>query len=137
MSITSTINSITTRDFHHKFIDEMFDKHKWFQATYNTDKGRTGKQNSSLHVYLEMLANALNDSGQPLIIVINGVQTEVDWSMERCKDFMWRPLQLAITKHKSSTRISTKECMSIYEHLNRHTASKLGIGIDWPHKDDQ
>jgi len=135
MTMTSTINSIQTRDFHHKKIDELFEEHKWFQATYNFDKGRTIKQNSSLHVYCKLLSKALNDSGQPLIINITDKEVEIDWTAQLVKDCIWRVIQQAITKKASSTKLTTKETMSIYEHVNRFTASKKGISIDWPYKD--
>ena len=137
MSITSTINSLSTLDYHHKYTSELFADKKWFQVIYNFDKGRTTKQNSSLHVYCKLLADALNESGQPLIINITDKDVEIDWTPQLVKDCIWRVIQQAITKKPSTTKLTTKETMSIYEHVNRFTGSKKGISIDWPHKDNK
>lgn len=137
MTVTSTINSQPTLEYHHKYTAELLAERKWFQVTYNFDKGRTDKQNSSLHVYCKLLADALNESGQPLIINLTDKEVEIDWTMQLVKDCIWRVIQQAITKKPSSTKLTTKETMSVYEHVNRFTASKKGISLDWPHKVDK
>jgi hypothetical protein len=82
-----------------------------------------------------MLASAMNSAGYQFVIIINRKETECDWNMQRVKDFMWRPIQEALKKEKSTAKVSTKDYPEIYETLNRHTASKLGISIDWPSKE--
>lgn len=130
-----TVNSQHTLECAKKHLDSLFEKHKWFQFKVNTEKGRSSLQNSSLHVYCQLLADLLNDSGQWLVIEINQKRSQVPWSMQSVKDYMWRPIQKAVTQKDSSARLSTKECMSVYETLNLHTAERLGISVDWPSKD--
>jgi len=130
-----TVNSDHTKECAKKYLDEIFEKYKWFQLKFNTEKGRSSLQNSSLHVYCQLLADMLNDSGQWLVIEINQKRSQVPWSMQSVKDYMWRPIQKAVTQKDSSARLSTKECMSVYETLNLHTAERLGISVDWPSKD--
>lgn len=127
-----TINSEHTRDSYIKWVIKTFEERKWFQAEHYYDKTRSKQQNSALHVYCGLLATKLNNAGYSFVIIINGKETECDWNMERVKDFMWRPIQEALKKEKSTAKVSTKDYPEIYETLNRHTASKLGISIDWP-----
>ena len=130
-----TINSEHTLKCYIEFITKLWHEKKWIEATYNTDKQRSTPQNSSLHVYCQLLADMLNDSGQWLVIEINQKRSQVPWSMQSVKDYMWRPIQKAVTQKDSSARLSTKECMSVYETLNLHTAERLGISVDWPSKE--
>ena len=129
------INSQQALDKHVNTICDLWHENKWLRLEVDTDKQRSGLQNSALHKYLTLLANALNESGQELIIIINGKQSEVPWTMETVKDLMWRPIQKAITKQKSSTKCSTTDYLVIYETLNRHTAEKLGVFVPWPSKE--
>ena len=129
------INSQQALDQHVNTICDLWHENKWLRLEVDTDKQRSGLQNSALHKYCTLLANALNESGQELIIIINAKQSEVPWSMETVKDLMWRPIQKAITKQKSSTKCSTTDYPVIYETLNRHTAEKLGVFVPWPSKE--
>lgn len=130
-----TINSEHTKKCFHEWVDRMWEEKRFmhFDAP-SFDRTRSGQQNSALHVYCKLLAEALNDAGYPLMITINGKETEIDWNMERVKDLMWRPIQEALKKERSTAKVSTKDYPEIYETLNRHTASRLGISIDWPVK---
>lgn len=127
-----TINSEHTLKSCLKYISEQWHKKKWMQITFNYDKTRSLQQNSALHVYCRLLADAMNAAGYNYTITINGKETECDWDGEMVKRFMWKPIQKAITDKESSTEPSTKEYPQVYETLNRYTASKLGISIDWP-----
>ena len=127
-----TVNSLQTLGFAAKHLESLFEKHKWFQFKVNTEKGRSTLQNSALHVYCQLLADSLNESGQWLVIEKNEKRSEVPWSMNSVKEYMWRRVQKAVTQKDSSTRLSTKECMEVYETLNLHTAERLGVSIDWP-----
>ena len=136
-NIVSTINSQQTLDFHKSYVERLFSEKKWFQVTYNFDKERTGLQNSALHVYCGLLATALNDAGYSFIIEINGKRSEIDWSMNSVKEYLWRPIQKAITSKKSSAKCSTKDYPEIYENLNRLTAERFGVSVEWPSKENK
>ena len=132
-----TVNSESTKDFLKKHIDELFDNHKWFQVQFNTDKERTNRQNSALHVFCGLLAQALNDAGYSYIVTINTKETQIDWSMHSVKDYLWRPIQKAIANQKSSTKCSTKDYPEIYENLNRLTSERFGVSVAWPTRGDK
>lgn len=130
-----TVNSEHSLKCAQEYLATKWQEKKWLEMRLNFDKTRSIPQNSSLHLYCQQLADALNDAGHYFVITINKVETECNWTMERVKDFLWRPIQEAITKEKSTTRITTKETTIIYETLNRHTSSKLGVYVLWPSKE--
>lgn len=135
--IKITVNSNETLQHAQSRIAELWNEKKWLQISFNFDKQRSEKQNSALHVYCKLLANAMNDAGYPLIIKINGKETEVDWCLHSVKNYIWRPVQKAINGKHSSKDGSTKDYPEIYENINRHTASKLGINVPWPTRAEQ
>lgn len=132
MTQTQTVNSDTTKDFAKTLIDKLYAERKWFQFTLNFEKGRSNLQNSALHVYCKLLAEALNDAGYSFIIEICGKRSEIDWSMHSVKEYMWRPIQKIIANKKSSAKCTTKDYPEIYENLNRLTSERFGVSVDWP-----
>lgn len=92
---------------------------------------RTLKQNKSLHKYFELLAEALNDSGQDMKATLKP-EVDISWTKESIKEYMWRPIQEAMFSKESTTKLDTVEISAVYEVLNRHTGEKLGITVPWP-----
>lgn len=98
---------------------------------------RTLSQNSSLHVYFDLLAKELNDAGYTVQIVMKQ-KVDLDWDKEKVKELLWRPAQKAILRKHSTTALGKfSEIDLVYEHLNRHIGEKFGIHIPWPVKPDQ
>lgn len=94
---------------------------------------RTIQQNKALHLYCQMLSDALNDAG---LDMKNTLKPEIDipWSADNVKDHLWKPVQLAVTGKKSTTELDTCNPSDVYEVLNRHIAEKFGINISWPNR---
>lgn len=84
-------------------------------------KRRTGQQRKALHLWLRMLAVALNDSGLDQKIVIEAMKQGVDlpWSDKTAKENLWRPLQVALTGEDSSNDIDTVQPSVICNSLSR------------------
>lgn len=97
---------------------------------------RTSQQNRSLHLYCELLANALNDAGYEMKAVLAVKQVDVPWSPERVKEVLWRPIQIAMTGKHSTTELNRVEPGKIYEVLNRHIAQNFGVSVPFPSEDD-
>lgn len=93
---------------------------------------RTAQQNKSLHLYCELLAEALNDAGLDMKKVFEVKEVDIPWNKDIVKSVLWRPIQEAMTGEESTTKLNTTEVSEIYETLNRHIASHFGISIDWP-----
>lgn len=91
---------------------------------------RTDKQNSALHLYLSQVAKELNDKGITFEMFFNEGY-RVEWTMEICKNELWRPIQKAITGKQSTTKPSTAQYPEIYDYLNRKLAEH-SIHVPWP-----
>ena len=94
-------------------------------------KLRTLAQNKAMHLYFTMLADAFSDSGQDMRKVLKP-SVEIKWTPEAVKEYLWKPVQEAMFQKKSTTELSTDEITKVYEVLNRHSAEKFGIGIQFP-----
>jgi len=128
------INSQQSLDAYIEHLKGQFDKHKYLRVTMKNGKQRSLTQNASMHLYCTHLADALNDGGFDFRTVIkDGIA--VNWTPDLVKDYMWRPIQKAITGHDSTTKPERHQYSKIYEELNRHVSSKLGIFVPWPCKD--
>lgn len=94
------------------------------------EKQRTIQQNKALHLYFQMLADTLNDSGMDMKKVLKP-EIDIPWSKETIKKYLWRPVQKAQLDKESTTELSTKEIDLVFNTLNRHIA-KFGIHQAFP-----
>jgi len=98
---------------------------------------RTGAQNRAIHVFCNKLAKALNEAGLSKLAVLEKFKNGalVEWSMESVKEDIWRQIQLAVINKKSTTSLDTKEVSEIYENVNRFTATRLGVSVEFPSRE--
>lgn len=129
------INSNHSKELFLKQMEGLYDQHKYLRVTIKTGKQRSGLQNNSLHLYLGMLANELNDAGLDMKKTLKA-DVDIPWTIDSAKDFLWRPIQKALTKKTSTTKPSTKDYVYIYEVLSRHLVDKFGVNVPWPSKDN-
>ena len=103
----------------------------------NQDKGqiyeiiqptRTQHQNSAIHAYCREVAEVMAAHGMDMKTVIkDGVPIEP--TMYLVKDYMWRPVQEAVTGVKSTTKVNKFEVNEVYEHLSRLLVEKYSINV--------
>lgn len=96
-----------------------------------TERNRTRKQNNALHKWLGELADALNDAGLDMRRVIKQ-EVDIPWTLHSAKEFLWRPIQQAMTGHTSTTQPSTKDYIVIQDTLIAHLSRKFGVSVEWP-----
>ncbi len=96
-------------------------------------KKRTNRQNNSLHLYLTMLSQALNDAGLDMKKTLKE-DIEIPWDKHgrNAKEHLWRPIQEAVINVESTTDADTKGYNEVYEVLHRHMSDKHGINVLWP-----
>jgi hypothetical protein len=97
---------------------------------------RTEPQNRAIHLYLEMLAEALNDAGYHFN---DGkvIQVDVDFTKENLKESVWRKVQQAMYPEKTSTtQLSTGEVSRVYENINRLMSERCGVHVPFPSRED-
>lgn len=94
---------------------------------------RTLKQNSSLHLYFEMVSKELNEAGLDFQKIFKN-PTAIIITPLIVKECMWRPIQKAMFNTKSTTKLSkTKQIEMIYDVLNKKL-SEFGIYVQFPNK---
>lgn len=95
------------------------------------DKQRTLRQNKALHLWMEMLSSALNDSGLSMLKTLKP-QAEIPWTPITVKELLLKEMMKAMY-HKTRTRdLTTKELTEVCEVLTRHLAEKFGLFVDFP-----
>lgn len=112
--------------------DQYADK-RYLKLKVSYGRQRTLTQNAALHKYCEMLANALNDAGYDMKRTIKQ-DVDIPWNQATAKQFLWRPIQKAVTGLESTTKPETSQYSAIYEVLNRHMSQKFGVSVPWPTK---
>jgi hypothetical protein len=128
------INSKPAFDAYIIHLRHQFDKHRYLRVDMKTGKQRSLTENRCLHLYCTQLADALNDAGLDFRQTIkDGV--DVPWTPELAKDYLWRPIQKAITGKDSTTKPERGQYGEIYDVLNRHISGKMGVYVAWPSKE--
>lgn len=94
-------------------------------------KTRTPRQNSALHTYFGLLAQALSDAGLDMKKTLKA-DAEIPWTADTVKEFLWRPVMKAQLGKTSTTELSTKQIDEVYETLNRHLGDKFGVSVLFP-----
>lgn len=121
-------SKIENGDFHFtnlKEKQEYLEENKNYKGLFchaitKTTRERTDPQNRSLHLYLTWLAKELNERGFTCKYILGTKTVELDWTMELAKDLIWRPIQIALIKKKSTTKLEkVGDIDTVYEHLNR------------------
>lgn len=133
MSDKIIVNSEVSRAEFLALASKLYDEHKHVTFSYSLGRQRTLTQNRALHKYCDMLADALNDAGYDMKKVIKQ-EVDIPWSQQSAKEFLWRPIQKAVTGIDSTTKPETSQYSAIYEVLDRHMAQKFGVSVPWPTK---
>ena len=92
---------------------------------------RTLLQNKAMHKYFSMLSEALNEAGYDMKKTLKP-EIDIPWTPAMIKEHLWRPIQLAMTNKTSTTEQQTIDVSAVYETLNRHTSTKLGVSVGFP-----
>jgi len=90
---------------------------------------RTPKQNNSLHLYIRLLSKAMQDAGLDMREVIT---VEIPASEYLVKEQMIKPIAKFMFGVDSTADLTTAQISELYEVVNRATAERLGISVDWP-----
>lgn len=93
---------------------------------------RTSKQNRALHLYFRFISDELNNLG----LEFNYQGLRVDNLSSRytehiVKEFIWRPIQIALFDVESTSKINTIQMNEIIDVITKHFAEK-GIYLSFP-----
>ena len=93
---------------------------------------RSIKQNSAIHVYFTILADALNEAGMEIHMEYLGKTCEVPWTPTAVKERLWLPIMQSMFSIKSTAKLDRKQVSEVYEVLSRWLATEKSILIDFP-----
>jgi len=101
-----------------------------------TEKQRTTRQNKALHKYFSLVAEALNDAGLDMRVVLKP-HVAIPWTTISVKKFLWKPIQDGLFDKDSTAELTTKEPALVYETLNRFLGEKFHVHIAFPSYEEQ
>ncbi len=96
-------------------------------------QSKTEKQFKALHLWFQLLADALNDAGFDQKKVIN---IDIPWSAYAVKEYLWRPTQIKMLGKKSTTRLTRNEIDPIFEVISKEIGLRCsGLYVPFPSKE--
>ena len=125
-----TIHNQETLDNFIEGLKAYFAKNKFARITIDPRQQRTTTQNAAMHLYCELLAQALNEAGFDFRTFIKD-DIEVPFSKDLVKEHLWKPIQKAVTGEDSTTKPDNHQFSEIYDVLNTHLIEK-GINVPFP-----
>ena len=129
------INSAESLAAYKVFLDAQFEKHKFLRLTVKTGKQRSQTQNAALHLFCSQVADALNDAGFDFREFVREGYA-VPFNENLVKEYLWRPIQKALTGKDSTTKPERHEYSAIYDVLNLKLAEH-GLFVPWPCKESK
>ena len=90
---------------------------------------RTVKQNSAMHKYFDLVSRELNEIG---LTVSKTIKVDTIWSPASVKEVLWKPIQQAVLKKKSTTELTKDELDKVYDVINMALGQRFGVHIPFP-----
>jgi hypothetical protein len=94
---------------------------------------RTKKQNNSLHLFCEQIAEAFNDSGYEQKLTFSS-KLDAPWTKEAVK-LVFKKIAKAMYNKTSTTELTTQELSKIGQVLERYL-SEQGLTIPFPNYEE-
>ena len=96
---------------------------------------RSTLQNSSLHLYCELIAKALNEAGysKKEKSILHDEMIEVPFTMDMIKDGVWREIQKTLFDVESTTKLTSRMINQIIDVITDWLSTK-GIKVDFPNR---
>jgi len=92
---------------------------------------RTPKQNNSMHLYFQQVADHLNEQGLDMRTVLKpGI--DIPWTKDTVKEFIWKPVQDKMLFKNSTTELDSDEVNDVYATIQRMLAEKHGVDVPFP-----
>ena len=130
MKETLISNSKALEDYI-SLVRSQYEKHGVVKVSCKSGKQRSNKQNASLHKYLALLSEALNDAGYDCFNFFKE-GFAMPWNERLVKELIWRPVQQVVIDKKSTTEADTIQYSEIYDVINAHMSQNKHIFVPWP-----
>jgi hypothetical protein len=93
---------------------------------------RSSQQNRALHMFFTIISQQLNEMG--LEYTYSGLtkkQISIMYTPHLVKEFVWRPIQIALFGIKSTTKLDTDQINKIIDVLTKFFGDR-GVEIEFP-----
>lgn len=113
------------------YYKKLVDSKSKFELRKISDS-RNDRQNRALHLYFSFISNELNELGMEFKyqgLVIEDLSSR--YTSEIVKEFIWRPIQIALFKIKSTKDINTKQINEIIDVITQYFGDK-GVDLQFP-----
>ena len=121
-------------------LPDNIDKLKYLTGDYVVKKfvkSRSNLQNKALHLFFTWIAERLNDLGMEFHYDgIQGFEITTTYTMDIVKNFIWRPIMMAMFQIESTTKVNTNQINAILDVLIKYFGDR-GISIAFPNKFDK
>ncbi len=108
-----------------KYVEDNKDRDVLFKLVQPT---RTNQQNKGIHAFCNEVAKQMEARGLDMKTVLKeGVP--ISPTKELIKEYMWKPIQKALTGKESTTAINKKQVNEVYEYLSKLLAEKYDINV--------
>lgn len=127
------VNNKHSLEMFKKHIEHLYDTKGYVTLKWKSGKTRTHKQNNALHVYCRQLAEALNTGGLDMKKTLKQ-ETDIPWTGELVKQYMWKPVQEAIIGSDSTSSATVEDYDKVHQVLSKHLSEKFNLYIPFPTK---
>lgn len=114
-----------------KHMTELYEEKKYLTIKWKAGKSRTTAQNNALHVYCRLLSEKLNDAGLDMKKTLKA-EVEIPWTTELVKEFLWKPVQEAVTGDRSTSNASTTDYDKTHAVLSKHLSERFNLFVPFP-----
>ena len=109
----------------------LLNNNKKVDLSIKTDT-RTAQQNSALHLFFTMISDQLNEMGMDFKYEgVKGMSLSTIHTPNIIKEFIWRPIQIALYNIESTTKIDTNQMNGVIDVITKYFGDK-GIVIEFP-----
>lgn len=114
------------------YISDLSEDGRYIVTITKTNKGRTIKQNSALHVWLRLMAAAMSEAGITSRKLFPALREgfEIPPSMEGLKRIVNK---VSVDRFgRTTSKLSTTEIQELYEVCNAAFGQSVGVSLPFP-----
>lgn len=96
---------------------------------------RSLRQNNSIWLYCQMIAETLNELGEEFTFIgIKGIELKTRYTKELVKETLWVSIQQALFNKESTTELTRNEVSEVADVIERYFAER-GINLPFPSRE--
>ena len=97
------------------------------------EKPRTTLQCHSFHLWLERLAESLNDAGYTQDVLLRALKVKAPVTKDSLKRDIAHGIIQAMFEKDSTAKLTSKEIQELYQVMDQNISEVTGVTVAWPH----